>query len=703
MTSLTRNFTLEQAPSVLLGDPPNNTFQNTSNVIFYYDISDSNNNLANSTLIINGQVNITNQSALINEATNNFSIDLSDGAYNWTVNVTDLTNLISTGSPFRVLTVDTKEPSIILNYPPNATALSTNNVSLNYTAFDNIDVNLTCNLSVDEALAFTNIPSLNGTDIANYLIKSDGTYTWNVNCMDDAQNNNYSETRTFSVEAPPNVTLLSPINSIQSNSSNITFIYLPEDPIGFGNCTLYIDNVFNTSDNVIESNQNNSFAVVNILEGRHNWTVQCFDAFPDFNGFTAQIRNFTIDTSAPSVNLNSPLNNTNTLKTAIFNFSASDNLDLDNILSCNLYVDNSLNQSNFNVTNGSSTTRSISGHSLGTHTWNATCIDDAANRGWSQIWSYNVTLADLMVNYSSIAFNNTSPSENESVSINATIYNIENVTITNITVQFFDGDPEVDGVQIGSNQVISTINSLGNVVLNVTWLADLGASNIFVVVDSNVTINGSIEEWNETNNKANSSITIGAWQFVYGDITSQSQFELANPINNSVIRWPATNFEEGNIYVVDSESLVSWSDLQAIGKNISDGNATNDFSNIDSLLNMTNFADSVANTYTNSSGSILNRTNLFVFNRFIDEVPIANSTNNTNFVTGILWDVSDNNDSNNGEYDITDKEDIVFLTSINKDKVGAYGIYDYEIRIPAKLREYKTADLGSVVFYSEVS
>ena len=64
--------------------------------------------------------------------------------------------------------------------------------------------------------------------------------------------------------------------------------------------------------------------------------------------------------------------------------------------------------------------------------------------------------------------------------------------------------------------------------------------------------------------------------------------------------------------------------------------------------------------------------------------------------------MSDNNNSNNGEFDATDKEDLVFLTQINKNKAGAYGTYDYEMRIPARLREYSATETSSVVFYTEI-
>ncbi len=702
ITSITRNFSLEQGPSVALGDPINNTFQNISSAIFYYDISDSNDNLANSTLILNGQNNQTNQSALLNDATNNFAITLPDGIYLWTVNVSDLTNLVGTDASFRVLTIDTKQPSIILNYPPNTTTLSTNNITINYTAFDNMDTNLTCNISIDESMVVINIPSYNATEVINYVTRSDGNYLWNVQCIDDSGNLNFSETRDFTVEAPPNVTLQSPQNGNISNINNLTFIYYPSDAIGIFNCSLIIDNAINSSSGTITANANNSFTVNGISEGIHNWTVACTDIFPDFNLFTAQLNNFTIDNTAPNITLITPENNTNQLRAVIFNFTAFDNLDADLNLSCNFYIDNSLNLSSINLTNGSIVSRTVYNHALGAHSWNVSCVDDARNRGWSSKWQYNVTLADLMVNSTSINFNTTSPSENDSVLINATIYNLVNVTVSNITIAFYNGDPRTTGRQIGSNQTIAVLSPLSQTTASIVWSAELGTNIIFVVVDPPYSSNGSIEEWTETNNIANNSITTGAWQFVYGEINSNTKYDLADSQNNSVVRWESVNFDTGNIYVTDSESIVSWATLQAIGKNTTNQNTTNDFSDIDSLLNMTNYTDSVTTLFSNGT-SPRNITNYLVFNIYVNNVPIANSTNNTNFYTGILWDMSDNNATNNSQFDITDKEDLIFSTQINKDKTGAYGTYDYEIRIPARLREYRTTQTSSVVFYTEVT
>ena len=121
-----------------------------------------------------------------------------------------------------------------------------------------------------------------------------------------------------------------------------------------------------------------------------------------------------------------------------------------------------------------------------------------------------------------------------------------------------------------------------------------------------------------------------------------------------------------------------------------------DFEEIDTVLNSTGYIDSVNRTYTVNSTS-KNTASFIIFTSTIANISIANSTNTSNFITGILWDKSDDT---NSQYNGT--QDIVFASKINPDKQGKYGIYDYEIRVPSELKKYKTTNIQSVVFYAEL-
>ena len=115
----------------------------------------------------------------------------------------------------------------------------------------------------------------------------------------------------------------------------------------------------------------------------------------------------------------------------------------------------------------------------------------------------------------------------------------------------------------------------------------------------------------------------------------------------------------------------------------------------DTNLGSTNYLDSVNKTF--SQGGVPKATDSFkVYQRLINSVPVVNSTNTNNFITGILWD---SDDSSNAYYDTTDDEDLVFVTKINENKVGAYGTYDYEIKIPSNLKSYKGGATTVTLYY----
>jgi len=114
------------------------------------------------------------------------------------------------------------------------------------------------------------------------------------------------------------------------------------------------------------------------------------------------------------------------------------------------------------------------------------------------------------------------------------------------------------------------------------------------------------------------------------------------------------------------------------------------------VLNSSLFPDSVNTTYT-ENGLSRYLDNYTVFGTSILNVSVANSTNNSNFVTGILWDASDAND---GSFNGT--QDIVFISKINQQQQGAHGIYDFEVRAPSRLELYTGPDLDRVVMYMEL-
>jgi hypothetical protein len=572
-------------------------------------------------------------------------------------------------------------------------------VTFNFSTIDNLDSTIQCNITLDGDVEFTGNVNNNSNKIV-YLLLVDGNHTWSTTCMDEAGNINLSGGINFTVKAPPNVTLNSPSEAFRTKNSAITFFYTPSDAIGIINCSLYIDGKINKTDNGPVPNVQNNFSVIGIDEGKHNWTVNCTD--PDNNWNWSEERNFYRDISPPSISLELPNNNSGidyNKDRVYFNWTAIDALDT--MLQCNLTVDGVVRVLNEWVTGNISTSKYIftSVIGQGQHSWNVTCWDQLKNYNTSELRKFNLTYPDFFVNSSDITLNETNPKENQSVQINAIVYNLAGIDTQNVTVRFYNGDPDSGGTIIGTNIFID-LSKYNQTNVTTSWFAPIGGSQIFVVVDPPFATNGSFKELNESNNKASKSFNVGSWQFFYGDVLAFSDAVLANSNSSKLISWAGNGFAGGNVYVTNYDSYVSWSSLQAIGKAKNNTASSSDFADIDSALNSTSYIDSVYSVYTNS-GTPKEKLSLLSFGKIIQDVPVVNSTNNSNFVTGILWDTSD--EVIGGKFDSSDKEDLVFVTPINKSALGTYGTYDYEIRVPAKLRSYKSGNAKAVSFYVELS
>ena len=300
-----------------------------------------------------------------------------------------------------------------------------------------------------------------------------------------------------------------------------------------------------------------------------------------------------------------------------------------------------------------------------------------------------------MLNASNITFNNSAPQEGDNITINATIFNIGGVSASNILVRFYDGNPSNGGTQIDADRTISLINAPGNFTVNATWIASLGQHEIFISVDP---LN-SITELSEQNNNASKNILIPIWSTIVGNVTGNLLLE--NLANLTIYSWYLNASFNGNLFAVDSDSIITWTNLTALGRNITGGNASNDWQELDNALNTTNYTDSINRTYTKDSVP-LNMSSYAIFSSIIDNVSNANSTNSSNFLTGILWDMSDDIGTGPGVGQFNASEDVIFVTQMVGNTIGKYGNYDFEMRIPMQLKKYKEPDFSTVTFYVEL-
>jgi len=784
--STTLNITIDTAAPTTHFITQNGTWFNTNTPNISFNITDSIDLNISFNIYVNGTFD---QSGSIANNTNT-SIILgahSDGRYNITIQSTD--HATNSRNNSIIIYIDTEKPSITPSYPDNNANFTTRNVSLNFTVTDNLDLSLSCNLTIDSVINRSNFEVNNSQQASIQMISlTEGTHYWNVTCWDNATNVNTSETRNFNVYISPIINLTAPANGNISKYPDQIFFFNVTDDTGIFNCTLMLNGAVYTTKNQTDLTNNavNNFTATG-LEGVYNWSVICDDStsfrtqgssttwnitidlyaptpsittinYSWFNTSTPNISfmitdNFDsnisytfyvnssanvsgyainntpssanlqdlnanssygivlqatddagnsansssiliyVDTVRPNIDLSAPASGMGINSTSVqFNFTATDNMAPYTM--CNLTISNGMNQTNINATDSALQNITKSGFVSGTYYWNVTCIDLAGNVNTSATWSFTITAPDLVITSGNISFNNTSPEEGQNITIYANVYNPGGTPANNLTIQFWKGDPDSGGTQINGNITITLLNNGDNITLNVTYTASIGYNNIFVVVDPPTATNGSISEEDESNNKANNTFTVGLYQVYAGNTTELIDLQKQS-INISLYTWSVTNASGSNIFVTDLEASPDFNNLQAIGRNTTNATITDDFTDIDTAIGTTNYADSVNNTFTSSGSPKLTKT-FTVFTRTINDVPIINSTSVSSFVTGILWDMSDGNNEYNGT------QDLVFSTEINKSQIGGNGgIYDFEIKVPALLRNYEAAGT-SIAFYYEL-
>ncbi len=401
------------------------------------------------------------------------------------------------------------------------------------------------------------------------------------------------------------------------------------------------------------------------------------------------------DTTPPNVTLIAPEDNF-TSGVGEFNFTFRPfDFNLDN---CTLYYGSGLNpwaprqtiEANSTINNKFSNVYL----STGIYDWNVLCTDTFGNSGFAVAnWTVNITGPDFFINFTDIWFSDDDRIEGNNITVFANFTNI-GLTDANETfvVQFYKGDPQNGGVQINGNKTFGGLNISQIATMNVSVALDAGYNRIYVTIDPDDRINES----DQRNNNASNNVTVSLYQYFYGNVSagpvlgSNESFEFLTFLNDSD--------NTGHILVGDADSIFSFSDLVALTRTSTGSPTATDFTEFDSLLNTSDFNDSIKNVFGGGTDTPLQTRTFTLGFGAITNVPFVNTTDSTSFVTGILWDSGDDTSLNN-QFDTTDREDILFITEINTSKSGKYGTYDYEIRVPSKIMTYKTGTTAVTFFY----
>ena len=243
-SNTTISFFLDTTPPrIFLESPSNNTWNNSVNISFRYNVSDNLLGTRNCTLILDNNVNISN-SSITEGIPQFFNVTLNDsyGIY-WSVNCTDyIANTNS--SETRIIKIDTSFPSI-LNVSINMSNVSVNGkICLNSTVNDTysmvefvyaeIDRPISANINVSLTNDTTN-PNSCGNAKGNvwsfaFTALEEGEANWTTTYVKDFAGNlnstkvfglNWSQTAKIFV----NSTILQPLSNLEINESDLDINY----------------------------------------------------------------------------------------------------------------------------------------------------------------------------------------------------------------------------------------------------------------------------------------------------------------------------------------------------------------------------------------------------------------------------------------------------------------------------------------------
>ncbi|MBR9680263.1 MAG: hypothetical protein GOU98_00370 [Candidatus Altiarchaeota archaeon] len=295
------------------------------------------------------------------------------------------------------------------------------------------------------------------------------------------------------------------------------------------------------------------------------------------------------------------------------------------------------------------------------------------NDSWSGLlnvtdqFSYSTTYtADLLVGV--VAVNNTSPTEEDQVIIEANITNL-GPTIANNTVVWFNA---TDSNGVSSSHGLVELNlsvGLTTVSTQTTFIQGTHVINVSIWPADNVLDQDYTNNWNTTN------LTVPIWSYFYGNATGTLGLAAPNESANVYV-WSPQSLE-GNVFIVDYDSGVDFFNMWPM-------NESNDLSELDLALGTENYTDNIEKTYDSDNNGTADAFSSFtVYGILLENIPVINATSGSPWLVGLIWDKSDGGT----EYDGT--QDVAFIAELNPQTQGAFGINDYEARAPSSLKSLK--------------
>ncbi len=333
--------TINPLISYSAGTYSNNTYTNKKYI--YVNVTSYDLNFANLTFSLYNSTGLVNKTTYNLENTKINWTNLADGIYYYNATAGDLAGN-SNSTKTRKATVDTTDPLVSYSSGTlsNGTYVNSTSIFVNTSVTELNFANITFNLyNSTRSKIYSNLYT-NSTRSQKWSSLPQGSYYYNVTVYDLAGNKNSTLTRKITLDTTaPNASLMTPANDTYSKSKNQNLSFNATDNIALKNATLNVYNssgkLINTTTILISGTKVVGGIVYEFLyDGVFNWFYRVFDMAG--NVVLTSNNTITIDTTPPSVTLNSPANNS--LSTKIVHLSANFN-DANNLSNATLYLWNS--------------------------------------------------------------------------------------------------------------------------------------------------------------------------------------------------------------------------------------------------------------------------------------------------------------------------------------------------------------------------
>ena len=180
---------------------------------------------------------------------------------------------------------DITPPVITLNSPAPGYPANNNSLVFNWSVYDNIALNSTCNLTIDSIVNKSNILILNGSSTAQQVSNIvDGLHYWNVTCVDDGGNNPIiSATRNFTIDTTPPYFVTIPASTNINYTQGFNVQFSAADNVAFGSYAINWTTLFaiNSTGRLYNTTQ--------LAAGTYNINVTINDTLNNLNSTIYQV------------------------------------------------------------------------------------------------------------------------------------------------------------------------------------------------------------------------------------------------------------------------------------------------------------------------------------------------------------------------------------------------------------------------------